>query len=148
MQEPRNQGVFDSPNTQITDSFNVYHQKPPPADHPNAITCPQCEGITWRMTDNCIHCGFNITAYYQEQARLERISELKAQYSELKKRGLPLLLLMFVACIAMLSCTILKPSNHFIYWLPIVCMLIIAAFFKPIAEKMDDIKQQIRELSL
>ena len=148
MDKLSNQGVFDSPHTQIKDSFNVYYQKPPPSNHPNAITCPQCDGVTWRMTDNCIHCGFNITAYYQEQARLEDIAELKAEYRELRKRGLPLLLLLFVACIVMLICTLIRPSNNYIYWIPIVCMVVLAAFFKPIAEKMDTIKQQIRELSL
>ncbi|MEQ9132690.1 MAG: hypothetical protein RJQ08_08615 [Salinisphaeraceae bacterium] len=34
----------------------------PPADHPNAMRCPQCHEPTWRASDFCVGCGFNLAA--------------------------------------------------------------------------------------
>lgn len=41
---------------------NKYSNRPdgPPLDHPNAMECPQCWKGTWRGTQNCIHCEYDI----------------------------------------------------------------------------------------
>lgn len=50
------------------------HEAPPP-NHRNAIECPQCEKRTWRSTEHCLHCGFNLHQYFAalEEERQERI---------------------------------------------------------------------------
>lgn len=32
----------------------------PSPDHPNAIECPQCWKITWKGTQNCVHCSYDV----------------------------------------------------------------------------------------
>lgn len=41
----------------------------PPPQHRNAIQCPQCDRSTWRATEHCHLCGFDLFAYYAEQDR-------------------------------------------------------------------------------
>ncbi len=41
----------------------------PPPQHRNAIECPQCDRWTWRATQHCHRCGFDLFAYYEEQDR-------------------------------------------------------------------------------
>lgn len=141
-----NKGIFSSPNAQIVESFNVYRQKPPPADHPNAIACVQCEGLTWRLTDCCIHCGFDMDAYTQEQIRLEHLEQLKLDQQRLRNKLLPFLISMLACAVGIALSALLLPKNPFIYWAVIGVMLILAAFIKPLAEKMENTRNQIREL--
>lgn len=41
---------------------NKYSIRPdaPSLNHPNAMECPQCWKGTWRGTQNCIHCEYDI----------------------------------------------------------------------------------------
>lgn len=147
MKTPDNKGVFDSPHAQIVDSFNVYRQKPPPAGHPNAIVCEQCEGLTWRLTDCCMHCNFDMAAYAQEQIRLETLAQLRFEQQKLKKKIIPLLILMlFFAVGGALTAFYLVPKNPFIIWVLISGMVILAIVIKPLTEKMENTRNQIREL--
>lgn len=146
MKTPDNKGVFDSPHAQIVDSFNVYRQKPPPADHPNAIVCEQCEGLTWRLTDCCMHCNFDMAAYAQEQLRLEQLEQLRLDQQKLRKKLLPLLVLMLVLALGLALAAFLAPKVPYLYWAVIAGMLIIAVFIKPLTEKMENIRNQIRAL--
>lgn len=147
MKTADNKGIFDSPHAQIADSFNVYRQKPPPEDHPNAIVCVQCDELTWRLTDCCIHCGFNMDAYAQELVRLENLDQLRFEQQILKKKILPFLILMLVFAVGgILSVFYLAPKNPFIIWVLIGAMVILAIVIKPLTEKMNNIRHQIREL--
>lgn len=142
-----NKGVFDSPHAQIVDSFNVYRQKPPPADHPNAIVCEQCEGLTWRLTDCCMHCNFNMYAYTQELVRLENLDQLRFEQQKLKKKILPLLIVMLVFAVGgALTAFYLAPKYPFMSWALIGAMVILAIVIKPLTEKMENTRRQIREL--
>ncbi len=141
-----NKGIFHSPHAHIVDSFNIYQQRPPPADHPNATTCAQCDGHTWRMTDCCIHCGFDIAAHIQQQIRLEQLEQLRHQYRTLKRKLLPLLCAMLLCLIGIALAAFLAPKTPFIYWAIMAVMLTIAVFIKPLAESLEAIRQQIQAL--
>ena len=45
---------------------NKYSNRPdgPSLDHPNAMECPQCWKGTWRGTQNCIHCEYDIWEHH------------------------------------------------------------------------------------
>ena len=146
MKAPDNKGIFSSPHAQIVDSFNIYQQRPPPADHPNAITCVQCDGLTWRMTDCCIHCGFNMDAYAQELVRLENLDQLRFEQQQLKKKILPLLILMLVFAGGVALAALLTDIHPFAYWILIGGMVVISIFIKPSVEKIENIRHQIQAL--
>ncbi|MDN5665109.1 MAG: hypothetical protein L0G41_02645 [Psychrobacter sp.] len=146
MKAPDYKGIFDSPHAQIADSFNVYRQKPPPEDHPNAIVCVQCDELTWRLTDCCIHCGFNMDAYAQELVRLENLDQLRFEQQQLKKKILPLLILMLVLAGSVALAALLTDIHPFAYWILIGGMVIISIFIKPSVEKIENIRQQIQAL--
>lgn len=147
MKPADNKGVFDSPHAQIVDSFNVYRQKPPPADHPNAIVCEQCSGFTWRLTKLCMHCKFDIYARTQELIRLENLDKLRFEQQQLRKKLLPLLVLMLVLSIGgAITIFYLVSTNPFISWILIAVMAILLMVIKPLTEKMENIRNQIREL--
>ncbi|MGP4734339.1 MULTISPECIES: hypothetical protein [unclassified Psychrobacter] len=146
MKAPDYKGVFASPNAQIADSFNVYRQKPPPEDHPNAIVCVQCDELTWRLTDCCIHCGFNMDAYAQELIRLENLDQLRFEQQQLKKKILPLLILMLVLAGGVALAALLTDIHPFAYWILIGGMVTISIFIKPLVEKIENTRHQIREL--
>lgn len=146
MKTTDNKGIFDSPHAKVVDSFNIYHQKPPPTGHPNAVLCTQCEQHTWRMTDCCIHCGFNIAADTQERIRLEHLEQLRHDEQRLKSKLLPFLILMLSCAIGLILVMFLVPKKPFIYWIIIGIMLILVAFIKPLADRIESIRNQIRTL--
>lgn len=146
MKAPDYKGVFASPNAQIADSFNVYRQKPPPEDHPNAIVCVQCDELTWRLTDCCIHCGFNMDAYAQELVRLENLDQLRFEQQQLKKKILPLLIVMLALAGGVVLAALLTDIHPFAYWILIGGMVTISIFIKPLVEKIENTRHQIREL--
>ena len=51
--------------------------KPPDPNDPNGCNCPQCQGWTWRHTQHCIFCGYDILAH-NERLRLRALEEQKA----------------------------------------------------------------------
>jgi hypothetical protein len=40
----------------------------PDPGHRNGIWCPQCDAWTWRATQHCIHCQYDLWAHAQRQA--------------------------------------------------------------------------------
>lgn len=40
----------------------------PSPQHRHAAICPQCDEWTWRYTEHCVHCGFNLFEYAQQIA--------------------------------------------------------------------------------
>ena len=146
MKTADNKGIFNSPHAQIADSFNVYRQKPPPEDHPNAIVCVQCDELTWRLTDCCIHCGFNMDAYAQELVRLENLDQLRFEQQQLKKKILPLLIAMLALAGGVVLAALLTDIHPFAYWILIGGMVTISIFIKPLVEKIENTRHQIREL--
>ena len=56
------------------------HEAPPP-NHRNAIECPQCDHWTWRSTELCFHCGFNLYFYFAE-LEAEREERIQARQRE------------------------------------------------------------------
>lgn len=36
----------------------------PAHNHPNAIECPQCWKTTWKGTQNCVHCEYDIWEHH------------------------------------------------------------------------------------
>ncbi len=146
MKTADNKGIFNSPHAQIADSFNVYRQKPPPEDHPNAIVCVQCDELTWRLTDCCIHCGFNMDAYAQELVRLENLDQLRFEQQQLKKKILPLLIVMLALAGGVVLAALLTDIHPFAYWILIGGMVTISIFIKPLVEKIENTRHQIREL--
>lgn len=146
MKSPDNKGIFASPHAHIANSFNVYQQRPPPADHPNAIICGQCDGLTWRMTECCIHCGFDIAADAQEQQRQERLEYLRIEQQQLKGKLLPLLGAMLLCTVSLALAAFIAPQSLFIYWAVIGVMLVLAAVIKPLADQMESTRNQIRAL--
>ena len=141
-----NKGIFDSPHAHIADSFNVYQQKPPPADHPNAIVCRQCEDLTWRMTDRCIHCNFDIAADTLEQQRLKQLEQLRFELQQLKNELRPFLLLMAALAIALVLTFFIAPQMPFLYWVVLAAMIVLAAFIKPLDDQIKSTQHQIQEL--
>lgn len=53
----------------------------PPSHHRNAIECPQCDQWTWRATETCLACGFNLFRYFEELAA-EKQARLRARQAE------------------------------------------------------------------
>ncbi|MBV4551738.1 hypothetical protein HU742_011380 [Pseudomonas sp. SWRI102] len=55
-------------------------KEPPPAGSDRARECPQCRRCTWRYTQLCMHCDYNlqrhdeVTEHAKEQARKERLN--------------------------------------------------------------------------
>ena len=54
----------------------------PPADHPNAMVCPQCHEWTWKATDSCWNCGLNLRRHL-EQEQADRLAREKARNERL-----------------------------------------------------------------
>lgn len=48
-------------------------KRPPPAGHRNAAYCPQCDGLTWAGTPECVQCGIDreLVLMQREQQYLE-----------------------------------------------------------------------------
>lgn len=63
----------------------------PPENHPNAIECPQCWKLTWRGTQHCIHCEYDIEAYLYSLDRTRRKAFFDKRVSQFYIVGLILL---------------------------------------------------------
>ena len=74
------------PTSSITGIQNIYKRyKAPPANHPNGMCCPNCESWTWRTTQYCVECPYDIWLHFE---KLEK----KNKKQVLKKRSLYCLL--------------------------------------------------------
>lgn len=59
---------------------------------------------------------------------------------------LPLLILMLACAISLALIAFLTPQSPFIYWAVIGVMVLLAVFIKPLAEKLESTRNQIRSL--
>lgn len=69
-----------APASEWLTATQQHEYRGPPPHHANAEVCPQCDYWTWRHSELCVHCGFNLFDYFdeiafeqaQEQRRIER----------------------------------------------------------------------------
>lgn len=57
----------------------------PPPGHRNAIECPQCDRWTWRATEKCVLCRYNLFAHY-ERVEQERQAQREAWERQRRER--------------------------------------------------------------
>lgn len=73
----------DRNHGQIADSIENYYGGSvslPPDGHPNSRYCPQCEQLTWRMTQHCLCCGVDLFAIDQHE-RWRAIERRKMKFA-------------------------------------------------------------------
>ncbi len=58
--------------------------EPPPSNHPNARTCPQCWRLTWKATRECVWCGCDVWHQDELVAQEKRRNILKKRAIHLK----------------------------------------------------------------
>jgi len=59
-------------NVQVGGDFTVHARKEVNPDHPEAIRCPQCQKLTYQLSDRCAECHFNLRDYHIERASKEK----------------------------------------------------------------------------
>ncbi len=59
-------------NVQVGGDLTVHAHNTVNPDHPEAIRCPQCQGLTYQRSDRCTECHFNLREYRIERARKEK----------------------------------------------------------------------------
>ncbi|MGH8758768.1 MAG: hypothetical protein ACREVW_04545 [Burkholderiales bacterium] len=65
--------------------------EPPPPGHRNGVECPQCDRWTWRATEHCLHCGYNLYEHFEamEAERQARIEARQLEYlADLRRKRL------------------------------------------------------------
>lgn len=62
---------FQGPVEQVAanDIHNHHHwSEPRPPDDPEVSTqCPQCQRLSWRYSQHCIHCRLDLFAWYEKE---------------------------------------------------------------------------------
>jgi hypothetical protein len=56
-------------NVQVAGDLIFTTRKPIDPNHPDAIRCPKCKGMTYSFSELCYECNFNQKYYFIEQAR-------------------------------------------------------------------------------
>ena len=59
-------------NVQVAGDLTVQAHSRVDPRHPGAIRCPQCRHWTYRRSDSCAQCHFNLSGYRLEQANREK----------------------------------------------------------------------------
>ena len=72
--------------------LTVHARKEVNPNHPEAIRCPQCQGLTYQRSDRCAECQFNLREYRIERAKREKTRRLTRL---ILFCGIPGLLLLF-----------------------------------------------------
>ncbi len=88
---PRQQ-IHGSRNIQVGGDLTLLGGSPVDPHHPDAIRCPQCRHLTYRRSDRCTECHFNLSGYRIERARQEKRRRLSTVIAVCGIPG-PLLLL-------------------------------------------------------
>lgn len=73
----------DQNHGQVAESIENYYGggvSLPPEGHPNSRYCPQCEQVTWRMTQHCLCCGVDLFAIDQHE-RWRAIERRKMKFA-------------------------------------------------------------------
>lgn len=83
-------GLQDQLNELLGEALPQAKYAPPDPNHRNARLCPQCDGITWRATEHCIYCGFNLfahdawcaeqDAFHAEALRLKAVDAMRWKF--------------------------------------------------------------------
>ncbi len=63
------QRIHGHHNVQVGGDLTVHAHTAVDPDHPEAIRCPQCQGLTYRRSDRCTECQFNLRHHRIELAR-------------------------------------------------------------------------------
>ncbi|MHB8347984.1 MAG: hypothetical protein ACYDHM_12580 [Acidiferrobacterales bacterium] len=63
-------------NVQVAGDLTVHARKEVNPNHPDAIRCPQCQGLTYQRSDCCAECHFNLRHHRIERARKEKTRRL------------------------------------------------------------------------
>ena len=79
-------------NVQVGGDLTVHARNAVNPNHPEAIRCPQCQGLTYRRSDSCAECHFNLRHHRVERARQEKRRRL---LNMMLLCGIPGLLLVF-----------------------------------------------------
>ena len=77
---------------------------------------------------------------------MERLEQLRLELQQFKGKLMPLLGAMLLCTIFLALAAFLAPKSPFIYWAVLAVMLVLAAFIKPLAEKLESTRNQIRSL--
>ncbi|MHB8580528.1 MAG: hypothetical protein ACYDA4_11815 [Ignavibacteriaceae bacterium] len=59
-------------NVQVGGDLTVHARSAVNPNHPDAIRCPQCQGLTYQRSDSCTECHFNLRNHRIERARTEK----------------------------------------------------------------------------
>ena len=104
-------------NVQVGGDLTVHAHKEVNPNHPEAIRCPQCHGLTYQRSDRCAECQFNLREYRIERARTEKTRRLTRL---ILFCGIPGLLLVFTG-------TTFFAGHGVLYFLGVGGSLLIAA---------------------
>ena len=63
-------------NVQVGGDLTIHARSAVNPNHPEAIHCPQCQHLTYRRSDRCTECHFNLSGYRIERARKENTRRL------------------------------------------------------------------------
>ena len=66
------QQIQGNHNVQVGGDLTVHAYTAVDPNHPQATPRPQCRALTYRRSDSCAHCHFNLSGYRLEQANREK----------------------------------------------------------------------------
>ena len=93
---PRDSGLHQQiqghHNVQVGGDLTVHAHREVNPNHPEAIRCPQCQGLTYQRSDWCAECHFNLRDFQVERARKEKTRRLTRM---ILLCGIPGLLIIF-----------------------------------------------------
>ena len=89
---PPRQQIHGSRNIQVGGDLTLLGTSPVDPHHPDAMRCPQCQHLTYRRSDRCTQCHFNLSGYRIERARKEKRRRL---LNMILSCGIPGLLILF-----------------------------------------------------
>ena len=87
------QQIHGHHNVQVGGDLTIHPPTAVDPNHPQAIRCPQCQGLTYQRSDRCAECQFNLSEYRIERARTEKTRRLTHL---ILCCGIPGLLLLFM----------------------------------------------------
>ena len=70
------QQIHGSRNIQVGGDLTLLSATPVDPHHPDALPCPQCQALTYRLSEHCPACQFNLRQHRSERARQEKIRHL------------------------------------------------------------------------
>ena len=89
---PPRQQIHGSRNIQVGGDLTLLGASPVDPHHPDAIRCPQCQHLTYRRSDRCTQCHFNLSGYRIERVQQEKRRRLSTVIAVCGIPGLLLLL--------------------------------------------------------